>query len=85
VSPLSAYDCGDRDIGFTNVIRVSAPLASRYKRFNSSFMLIIIKLDVCPRREYAVALLVEALRYKPEGRVLDSRWVPSGRCVALSL
>jgi hypothetical protein len=30
-----------------------------------------------PLHEYAVAQLVEALRYKPEGRGFDSRW---GHC-----
>jgi len=42
---------------------------------------------------HAVAQLVEALRYKPEGRGFDSRWClwnfvlhnPSGRTVALEL
>jgi hypothetical protein len=42
-------------------------------------------------QEYAVAQLVEALRYKPEGRGFDSLWShwsfkclnPSGRTVAL--
>jgi hypothetical protein len=28
----------------------------------------------CPSCEQAVAQLVEALRYKPEGRAFDSRW-----------
>ena len=34
---------------------------------------------------YAVAQLVEALRYKPDGRGFDSRWChnPSGRTVAM--
>ena len=30
-----------------------------------------------------MAQLVEALRYKPEGRGFDSRWCPSGRSMAL--
>ena len=36
---------------------------------------------------YVVAQLVEALRYKPEGRGFDSRWChnPSGRTMALGL
>ena len=38
---------------------------------------------------YAVAQLVEALRYKPEGRGFDSRWChwhnPSDRSMALGL
>ena len=35
---------------------------------------------------YAVAQLVEALRYKPEGRGFDSRWLhPSRRTMALGL
>jgi hypothetical protein len=36
---------------------------------------------------HAVAQLVEALRYKPEGRGFESRWChnPSGRTVALGL
>jgi hypothetical protein len=35
-------------------------------------------------RGYAVAQLVESLRFKPEGRGFDSRWCP-GRTVALKL
>ena len=32
-------------------------------------------LTLCMQmREYAVAQLVEALRYKPEGRWFDSQW-----------
>jgi hypothetical protein len=38
---------------------------------------------------HAVAQLVEALRYKPEGRGFDSRWFhwhnPTGRTMALGL
>jgi len=42
---------------------------------------------------HAVAQLVEALRYKPEGHVFDSQWcqwnfyrhIPSGHTVALGL
>jgi hypothetical protein len=41
------------------------------------------------KRGHAVAQLVEALRYKPEGRGFDSRWShwlnPSGRTMALGL
>ena len=47
-------------------------------------------LNLCTGR-HAVAQLVEALRYKPEGRVFDSRWChwnffshnPSDRSMAL--
>ena len=35
------------------------------------------------QRRHAVAQLVEALRYKPEGRGFDSRHNPSGRTMAL--
>jgi hypothetical protein len=34
----------------------------------------IILESTLKKREHAVAQLVEALRYKPEGRVFDSRW-----------
>jgi len=32
------------------------------------------KVELCFQKWHAVAQLVEALRYKPEGRGFDSRW-----------
>ena len=48
--------------------------------FNSGFkvlmldMFLAIEPDTCDSRGHAVAQLVEALRYKSEGRGFDSRW-----------
>jgi hypothetical protein len=41
--------------------------------FEYSILLPIIILNTKERKEQAVAQLVEALRYKPEGRGIDSR------------
>jgi len=42
--------------------------------FRKSVEKIQISLNFDKNRGYAVAQLVEALRYKPEGRGFDSRW-----------
>jgi len=48
-----------------------------------------ITMIQCILLRYTVVLLLEALRYKPEGRGFDSRWCPwhnsSGRTMALGL
>jgi len=44
-------------------------LVGTYRRFGGRYC-----IHVDSRRSYAVAQLVEALRYKPEGRGFDSRW-----------
>jgi hypothetical protein len=45
----------------------------------------LLLLQIKVRGTLLVAQLVEALRYKPEGRAFDSRWChnPSGRNMAL--
>ena len=56
-------------------------------------MLFIFVKQVELETGHAVAQLVEALRYKPEGREFDSRWChwnfslkhPSGRTMAMGL
>ena len=56
---------------FTVVFVFALPYCSVFQRrshHNSIFMLPILPW------EHAVAQLVEALRYKPEGRGFDSRW-----------
>ena len=49
--------------------------------------LVLFSVMTIEKWGYAVAQLVEALRYKPEGRGFDSRWChnPSGRTMALGL
>ena len=42
-----------------------------------------MKIRVGVETEYTVAQLVEALRYKPEGRRFDSRWHHSASTVAV--
>jgi len=42
--------------------------------FNAVFVSLLIFMIYKTELEHAVAQLVEALRYKPEGRGFDSRW-----------
>ena len=61
-------------------------LSCNYYKKQTCFILnVCVCVCVCVYMGHAVAQLVEALRYKPEGRGLDSLWCHwiSGRTMAL--
>ena len=49
-------------------------LLVKYKRTPRNVLLKAYYYGLLPTRGHAVAHLVEALRYKPEGREFDSHW-----------
>ena len=57
-----------------NNIYLNRTLCIQHKQYKINYRLI---------PGYAMAQLVEALRYKSEGRGFDFRWCPSGHTVAL--
>jgi len=67
----SNYDAANMDVNSEQVrlVRTSASLTQR------TIMLTLYYKAACDKtRGHAVAQLVEALRYKPEGRGFDSSW-----------
>ena len=49
-------------------------LGSYWTNFHEIWYVYVFRKPVYKIRRYAVAQLVEALRYKPEGRGFHSRW-----------